>query len=200
MISREDWLNEAKDLLLGEIIAPLVEIREDLKIKISVGFKPGSKAANLKILGCCFPSACSQDGFNEIFINPISDDSFSIINVLLHEIIHALDDCESGHKGAFAATCDLVGLNKPYTSTTPNPDLEARLNGMLELLGSIPHSKMDLGTVKKDKNRNLKVFCDCGFKFNTSQAQIDKVLSARGRINCPHCDSDMKKIEAGAIK
>jgi len=51
------------------------------------------------------------------------------------------------------------------------------------------------GAIKKDYNRNLKVYCPdlikCGFKFNTSASQIKKVIDKRGAMCCPNCDQDM---------
>jgi hypothetical protein len=38
---------------------------------------------------------------------------------LLHELIHAADDCASGHKGAFAEAVTRFGFQGPMTQTRP---------------------------------------------------------------------------------
>jgi len=35
--------------------------------------------------------------------------------------------CDQGHKGEFVALCKKIGLVKPWTATTPGPELAATL-------------------------------------------------------------------------
>lgn len=197
-ITREQWLNEAGDMLLFDVLGPKTGIRgglTDNKIKISVGFASVVKSNARNILGACYKRAASADGFAEIFISPICDDSISILATLAHELIHAIDDCKSGHKGFFANTARAIGLEGQMTATVPGKWLTHVLEGYVETLGPIPHSRLNLAESgrKKQANRNLLVACGCGFRFRTAQAQIDHVFEVVGHIACPACGEHMQQ-------
>src|ERR1700693_119023 len=53
---------------------------------------------------------------------------------LLHERIHAADDCQSGHKGAFAEAATRLGFQGPMTQTPPGLDLTADVITLAEAL------------------------------------------------------------------
>ncbi len=188
-LTREAWLNEAADLILFEVLGPVTGAGslESYKIKISVGFSRTHKSNSRLVLGTCFAKAASSDGYSEIFISPIADDSMQILATLAHELIHAIDDCKSGHKGFFAKTARAIGLEGALTATVAGIKLKAKLAEYVELLGPIPHSKINLADQKKQANRNILVSCNCGFRFRTAQAQIDKVMGLHGGIMCPCC-------------
>jgi hypothetical protein len=189
--TREGWLNEAAELILLFILAPATAIDTACKVKVSVGFTGVKGASNTKALGSCFRKSCSTEGFNEIYISPICDDSLEILGTLAHELIHAIDDCQSGHKGFFAKVARKIGLIGPLTATSAGPALAAKLESFIGLLGPIPHARLDLRDVKKQKNRNILCSCSCGFKFRTAQAQIDLVLAKHEEIICPSCLNPM---------
>lgn len=190
-LTREQWLTEISDLIVAEIIAPHTAIRDDMALKLSVGFPPGCRPETNKI-GVCFSSASSAKGYNEIFINPSIDDSLLVLETLTHELVHAVDDCKSGHKGAFARIARAIGLEGPLTATHGSEELKARLTEYIELFGDIPHASVNYSTRKRQTNRNRKVWCQCGFKFNTSRAQIDHVIDTVGAIVCPACTEIMQ--------
>lgn len=192
-ITREQWLNECADLILDEIIRPVWKVRKNLKIKVSVGFGPSMRVNSKKSpIGFCFNSKCSEDGFSEIFIVPKINDSAQVLHVLVHELIHAVDDCKHGHRGPFIELMHLVGLEGKPTATVAGPKLAAHLAQYIDLLGPIPHAKMNFGLQPKQTNRNLLVKCDCGFKFNTSKMQIELVLAQHGEIICCSCANPME--------
>jgi len=62
---------------------------------------------------------------------------------LLHELIHAADDCASGHKGAFAEAAIRLGFQGPMTQTPPGVELAAEVITLAEALGPFPHAKLD---------------------------------------------------------
>lgn len=192
-ITREQWLNECAELILDEIIRPVWTVREDLKIKVSVGFAPNSRPDSKRApIGFCLRSTCSEEGFSEIFIVPKINDSAQVLYVLAHELIHAVDDCKHGHKGPFVELARRIGLVGPATATVAGPELAAKLAQYIDMLGPIPHARVNLTSQAKQVNRNLLVRCDhCGFKFNTSKTQIEIVLMNHGRIECCNCARSM---------
>ena len=189
--SREGWLTEAAALIKDELFAPYWPIRESMKLKISVGFAPNRKA-DTKTIGVCLSSVCSEGGYNEIFISPSINDSLLVLATLVHEIIHAIDDCTSGHKGDFLRLMKISGLEGKPTATIPSEKLIIQLDDYINLLGDIPHDRVSLGSTKRQVGRNLKVSCEtCCFKFNTSRSQIDFVLADNEYIECPSCHEEM---------
>ena len=65
---------------------------------------------------------------------------------LLHELIHAADDCTSGHRGAFAEAATRLGFEGPMTQTPPGIELTAEVITLAEALGPLPHAKLDPAT------------------------------------------------------
>ncbi len=172
-LSREQWLSESADLILNEIIAPVWEVRTTLKLKVSVGYAPNTKT-NSRTIGCCLSSFASTQGYNEIFISPVIDDSMVILATLAHEVIHAVDDNESGHRGDFCTIARKIGLEGKITATVAGDDLKAHLQQYIDILGDIPHAAVDLSGQKRQVNRNLKVWCnddDCS-KWRDSDGSV----------------------------
>lgn len=199
-LTREQWLNQCISMMLDEI-SILWEIRSDLKIRVSVGHPPGSKGG---VIGVCHPMNDSKDGHNEIFINPILDNSKVVLTVVLHEVLHAVVDCKGGHRGEFAKLARLMGfigrsltkMNTRELETELSPKRLACLAEYIDLLGPIPHQSLEGNSLPKQTNRQRKVYCsdqteDCGFAFRTSVMQINKILNNFGSITCPNCGDDM---------
>lgn len=42
-----------------------------------------------------------KDGINQIFISPVLDEPMTVLETLAHELVHAIDDCKSGHGAEF---------------------------------------------------------------------------------------------------
>lgn len=96
----EVWLNEAMEYMrprfatLGYVIPP---------VNISVGFgssgfRSGSKK---RALGWCYARRMSAAWINDIYITPLVEESDVALSVLAHELVHAVDDCASGHGATF---------------------------------------------------------------------------------------------------
>ena len=123
-LTREAWLHRAIEAFrprFTEIGLPL-----PAKLHVSVGFGYSSRAESKYILGQCWARRASADGVNHIFLGPQEGDPAAMLISLLHELIHAADDCQSGHKGAFAETATLLGFEGPMTQTPPGLDLTAK--------------------------------------------------------------------------
>ena len=96
---REDYVYKFLDWAIEDVFLAQFEDFRRPPFRISFGMPPGSRAgAKSKTLGACYRRSQSKDGHNEIFINPTMDDTARVLDVALHEMIHAEDDCASGHK------------------------------------------------------------------------------------------------------
>lgn len=191
MNTREQWLEQASQILLNELISGATEIRDDLKVKLSVGFAPNTRAGS-KTLGVCFKSSASTSGHNEIFVSPEIDDAGVVLGVLLHEIIHAVDDCKSGHKGDFARIAQTCGFSAPFAQFNPTAELADYLATVALDLGPLPHARMDLKLREKPGSRLVSCKCPCGFGFTASRLQIKAAEDANfGRLPCIVCGGDM---------
>ena len=140
-VTREAWLHRAIEAFrprFAEIGLPLPG-----KLHVSVGFGYSSRAESKYILGQCWARRASADGVNHIFLGPQEGDPAGMLVSLLHELIHAADDCASGHKGAFAEAATRLGFEGPMTQTPPGIELTAEVITLAEALGPFPHARLD---------------------------------------------------------
>jgi hypothetical protein len=200
--SREAWLDEAL-VHITDLYAKTKEDGEPVRVPpvvLGVGFSV-TKARSAR--GVCFHSKAASDGISQIFIAPTlgADDSAQILCTLIHEVAHAIDDCESGHVGRFRKLVSQMGLVAPFTSATAGEALTEILQPILEKLGPYPGASINLGDIKqkKQKARMLKLFCKvptesepgkvatCGYTVRTTQLWIDK-----GIPSCPLHDEELE--------
>ncbi len=137
--TREAWLQKAIEAMRPRF--EQVGLPIPARIHVSVGFGGAARAENKSILAVCWATAASADKVNHIFISPVLDDTARVLDVLMHELIHAADDCKSGHKGAFAEAATRLGLTGKMTATVASIDLAAEFITLAETLGDYPHGK-----------------------------------------------------------
>jgi hypothetical protein len=197
--TREAWLNAALHAL-----APLFDDVQDADIpplRISIGW-PGGRANQKTTRGQCWSQGSSTDGVSQIFISPWVVEPIVILGVILHEMIHGIDNCASGHRGNFIRLAKAVGLEAKWTSAKPGPALLAKLVEIETALGLWPHAPMlrpgegiAADTPAKQGTRMLKVVCPTdgvdGYKVRMTQSWIDKV-------GCPICPCHGETMELGA--
>lgn len=138
--TRESWLESAIDAFrprFEEIGMPLPE-----RIHVSVGFGYGARRESAVILGQCWAKTASADGVNHVFISPELGDTAEVLAVLLHELIHAADDVQHGHKGPFAEAAVRLGLEGPMTATRASVELAFEMVAMAATLGDYPHGAL----------------------------------------------------------
>lgn len=90
--------------------------------------------------GRCWSSRTGPEGVPHIVINRGLSGGVRVLSVLLHELLHAADDCRSGHQGAFVRAVIAVGLefNPDNTGTEPGYRLRHQLESMARRLGPYP--------------------------------------------------------------
>ena len=203
-ITREEWLHKAIDALRPKFEAIGFPIPE--KIHVSVGFGYGAKRESGKILGQCWATRASDDNVNHIFISPEMNDSARVLDVLVHELVHAADDCKNGHTGDFAKAAKALGLTGKMTATVASPELAEEMKALAESLGAYSHAvlfpagkplppqapepgaapspevpKIHSGP-KKQGTRMLKLVAPCcGYTVRTTAKWLEV-----GMPSCPH--------------
>lgn len=178
-ITREQWLNQAAAILFDVVLTPEVIAPHDTPpVRVSVA------PMRSKQLGVCHSRKSSDDAHNEVFITAHIDNSLEILAVLTHELIHASDDCQSGHRNFFARVARKSGLEGKFTATHAGGELTEVLQSIVNILGDIPHAKLNIKPKEKGRNNN-KIVCDsCGFQANLSRKWADRIaLDAE----CPVC-------------
>ena len=183
MSNRETWLLSASEIL-GEWIAETGAERPSARV--SVGYP--TTGARSKVIGqCCYASA---DGVAQVFIHPTLDESARVLDVLLHELIHASLGAGHGHGKAFKRVAEGVGLTGLMTATVAGEDLRERLNEVVQALGEYPHAKLDTSGTKKQTTRLIKCECEeCGYVARTSM----KWLEEWGAPICP-CSGEVMTV------
>ena len=181
-LSRENYLIQATDILRKSLFKP--KGYKVPKVELSISWAThGNNSRNTgkaKVLGQCFNTASSDKGINQVIITPNLDGTtiegtLRILGVLVHELVHAVDDCVSGHKKAFKDCATAVGLTGKMTSTGESEELEKYLKAnIIKVLGKFPHAKVNLSKGKTQTTRNIKVACDCcDFSFRTSNKNVE---------------------------
>ncbi len=183
-MTREEWLTSAVDVLRPVFREAGISI--PAKVKVSCGW-PSKKAlaspvTGKRALGQCFASAASAEAFNEIFISPVLDEAIAVLEVLVHELVHAADDCVHGHRGPFARMARAVGLEGKLTATHADPKLLAALKTLN--LPPYPHASVDASRtgLPKQSTRLIKVACgECGYPVRVTRVWLTKA----GAPMCP---------------
>ena len=183
--TREQWL-----LAACAAVRPLFDaqgIDAYPPLRVSCGWPKGGR----KAIGQCWPSGRSGDKTIEMFISPELIDGVQVLHILIHELIHAVDNCENKHRGPFRKMALALGLEGKMTATTAGPELEAELRLLLGNLGPYPHAKLDPTKITKQGTRMLKVVCKdkaCGYTLRTTKKWIE--------VGLPSCFCGAGEMEA----
>ena len=183
-LTREQWLQAGVEEL-SYIFDKYADV-ELPPVQVSCSW-PGGGNAN-SCIGECWPRSRSGAGVNEIFISPLIEEPTRALDILAHELIHAVDDCKNGHRKAFSQLMHKIGLEGKPTATHAGDRLHAELKEIVEHLGEYPHKKVVPGGPKQS-NRQMKVSCtQCGAIFRMSRKWQDEVEQ------CPCCSSEREDL------
>lgn len=169
--TREQWLQAA----VKELTKSIFRDFDVPEVRVSVGW-PGGRGKKTGVIGQCFATKTTDDKVAQIFISPVLANPYEVVETMAHEIIHAIDDCESGHKKNFVKIAKEIGFLAPWKSTPASDDLRDRLQAIADKLGVYPHAAIrpeDRPTVQK--TYMLKVVCpeDDEFFVRMTQSKID---------------------------
>lgn len=156
-VTREAWLHAAVEVFRPRFIEVGLPLPE--KIHISVGFGSSARAESKMVRGVCWPREASADGVNHVFISPCLGDGGEngvgqVLLTLLHELIHAADNCQSGHRGTFAEIATRLGFEGKMTSSQASLELAAELMVLAAELGPYPHGVLDPSPVRIEVGPN----------------------------------------------
>jgi hypothetical protein len=170
--TREEWLNAAV-VLLNPMLAEKTALRPKRQVLVSAGWPRRDRGG--RVIGQCYNSLPGE-GANHIFISPMLSTATDVLPTLLHELIHAADDCESQHKGPFRAAWKALGFIDKPTLSVPGPELKAALREIAGELGAYPHKKLNPITAGKPQTtRMLKVECpSCGCVVRMTRRWLDE--------------------------
>lgn len=182
--TRERWLVRGAEEL-GVILKKAAGV-DAPPSHVSVGFPKGPHGRG-RAIGQCWNGALSEDGRAHLFVSPELGAPTRVLDVLLHEVIHAAVGTECGHRGAFAKAARAVGLVRPWTATTAGPELQARLEAVAARLGAYPHSVLAVLSKPRPGSR-LRLFeCECGVKVRAGRDEL--------RATCDDCGSKFERAE-----
>jgi hypothetical protein len=186
-VNRETWLREAYAVLRKELCPEAPET-----VAIAWSF-PSSKAASRTrpTIGQCWQGGGIRgkiEGGKAILISPALHKPMDIMHVLLHEMLHAALAAGVGHGAKFSQLCKRVGLVKPWTATTPGPELTAKLEAILKKLPEWPEGSLVIRP--KETGRQLKGECDCGRILRGSRKLFND-----GPVICGLCKAEFEMEE-----
>jgi len=173
-LNREAWLEQAAKQVEGAILTPLGHSLPKHRVSCSW---PSSRPT--KVIGQCWFPEASEGKITEIFISPKIADSNRVLDILLHELIHAVCGPDVGHKGLFKQLARECGLEGKLTSTNASDELLERFTPIVDELGHYPHASLDIAVspVKKQTTRMIKAECpDCGYTGRFARKWIDLAL------------------------
>lgn len=160
-------------------------------IHASIGF-PSTRATarqNQRI-GECWHGDHQADGTPHIFISPVIEEGPRVLDILVHEHVHAFLPSGVGHKAPFALAMKALGLEGKPTATVAGEALTERLAKLDEKLGGYPHAALIPGdNRKKQTTRLLKVWCEpCDYIVRMSRKPLEEL----GPPICPGCNNNME--------
>ena len=211
--TREEWLHAAAAEFAEHIERETG--RTVPAIRIGIGFP--SAGIRSGVIGECWTPRASADGTHEIFIRadrtPAGQEQ-GLLDVLLHEMVHAVAGIPAGHGPEFKAIAQAVGLGGRMTATVPMPDLRDALEAWAQYgsIGRYPMATFDpsgLGTPRRPRDpgeggdepfrsgpktqptRYLKASCGgeygCGYTV-----RIVKKWADMGLPECPNPECERK--------
>jgi ribosomal protein L44E len=173
--TREEWLNQAKDGMIETLFKQAGMEDTAQKTKIRVTCAPCSYRSDSKTLGWCFSDKNSGDGHHELIISSKIDDGSRAMDILAHEITHAVVGLEAGHGPKFRALATKIGLEGKMTATMASEEFKKVASKIIEKIGVYPHAEFTIGSKKKQTTRMVKLECeDCGFIARASRTALSK--------------------------
>lgn len=174
--TREQWLVAAVDRLsplfvgFGYAVPPC---------RVSCGF--ASTGLRSGHIGQCWSRKSGADGVNQLFISPALADLVEVLDTLVHELVHAVDDCQNKHGKAFKKIALRIGLQGPMRSAAAGPALKARLQALAHELGPYPHAKLQVPVRKATRSPRPRAKCpQCSY-----QVPMLRQFLAYGPPLCP---------------
>lgn len=158
--TREEWLLAAVDLIRPLFQAKGYTVPADCQV--SCGF--ASTGLRSHHIGQCWSRKSSSDGRNQIFISPALVDAIEVLDTLVHELVHAVDDCAHKHGKEFKKIALKVGLEGQMRSAGAGAELKSKLVDLAKQLGTYPHGRLQVQHRKTISSPRPRAKCsECGY-------------------------------------
>jgi hypothetical protein len=188
-MNRETWLNKITDQFLKDHFNDAgYTIPQNVRMSCSLTSGRGAKN---KAIGLCFSDRASEDQTHEIFISPSIADSLRVVDILIHELIHATIGLKEGHGKNFRKCAIALGLTGKMTATISTDQLKEKIKSWVAVMGQYPHAVLnstDNSGGKKQSTRLIKCQCECGYNIRITR----KWLNDTGAPICPSCNIQMQ--------
>lgn len=205
--NRETWLRAAV-VELAPMFAERVGHKDPRarimpSVRVSCGFpSAGGKGKRKQTIGECWPRDRSADKVNQVFVSPTLADPVRVLDVLVHELCHAVDDCKSGHKAPFKTLAHAMLLEGPITATVAGDAFKAEIAApIIAKLGPYPHAGLDVSKSTKptQATRMLKAECPgCGYAVRLSRKWLEVAVPKCPDSTCDNYCEDME-VDMGAF-
>lgn len=187
-MTREAWL-----LFAVDAVAPIFQKKgfEVPRVRVSCAIPATSVRGSA--VGQCWGRNMSEDGVNEIFISPVHANSLEVLDTLVHELVHAVDDCEHRHGPEFKKIALAIGLHGKMREASAGPELKLQLGQVAKSLedkwGPYPHAKLRvMRSIFPSPKLSPRAACPvCGFGVSVLMKYID--------IGPPICPKDLIPME-----
>jgi hypothetical protein len=188
-LTREAWLLFAVDAL-----APIFSEKGYAIPRVRVSCAIPSTSVRGSAVGQCWNRAMSADQANEIFISPVHSDPIEVLDTLVHELVHAVDDCASRHGKEFKKIALAVGLEGKMRQASAGPQLKGRVKiiatELIDRWGPYPHAALRVPrTLFTSPKPAPKAACpSCGFRVSMLMKYLD-----HGPPICPKDNIPMER-------
>ena len=183
--TREAWLLSAIDLLRPIFAAKGYALPP---CQVSCGFtSTGTRSGHV---GQCWSTKSASNALNQIFISPTLKSDFDVIDTLVHELVHAVDNCEHKHGKEFKKIALKLGMVGPMRSAGAGPALKPTLEALLTELGPYPNGPLKVSMHKAARRNRPRAKCKhCGY-----QVPMLKKFLAYGPPICPQDKVEMEAL------
>ena len=131
-------------------------------VKVTFGFT--SKGLRSSTIGECWATRVSDSKVNHIFISPTIINSEEILSTLIHECIHAIDDCEHGHGKEFKSIALEIGFRGPMRSTPAGPELKDKISEIIKKIGTYDAPRITVSHKPRINKQPTRARClECGY-------------------------------------
>ena len=182
--TREAWLLAAVALLRPLFAAKGFSVPP---CQVSCGFaSTGTRSGHV---GQCWSTKSASNELNQIFISPTLKSAYDVIDTLVHELVHAVDNCENKHGKEFKKIALKMGMKGPMRSAEAGPELKVTLTSLIDTLGQYPHGHLKVGMRKAPRRDRPRAKCKhCGYQV----PMLKKFLT----YGPPICPKDKVEMEA----
>jgi hypothetical protein len=183
--TREEWAVSISLALLPELAKlGITMVGERRQIRVAVAPLPATK------LGLCYSASKSVAGnTNIITLSSDQGEPIELAHTLLHEILHALDDCRSGHKGRWARWAEMLGMER--CGHARNAQADQMLRSALERVGLPALHVQTKSQRRKQRKSQVRFICtSCG-----GHVHMPAAIAEAGTFHllCTTCDRQLEQ-------